>query len=106
MTGHQMGFQWAINQAVSGQVHDYARHFRVCAINHRPKCTNGNQISRISLMPSPFTVQSKLQKSVQNNQYSGNDTSEWFALDHSAHALSSAVCEVTLNILILIYRRK
>jgi hypothetical protein len=67
----------------------------VCAINNGPKCTNKNQISRIS-----FAVQTKLQKSAHNNQYSSISTSEWLALNNSARAFSSIVCEMMQNILI------
>jgi hypothetical protein len=73
----------------------------VCAINNGPNCTNKNQISIIL-----FAVKRKLQKSAHNNQYFSIGTSEWLALNYSAHAFSSVVCELMLNILMPIHRKK
>jgi len=74
---------------------------RVCAINNGTNCTNKNQISRIL-----FTAKRKLQKSAHNNQYSSTGTSEWLALNYSAHAFSSVVCKLMLNILMPKHRKK
>jgi len=53
-----------------------------------------------------FTVKWKLQKSAHNNQYSGTGASEWLSLNYSTHAFSSVVCQLMLNILMPIHRKK
>jgi hypothetical protein len=74
---------------------------RVRTINNLPNCTNNNQISRIL-----FAAKRELKKYAHNNQYSSIGTSEWLALNYSAHAFSSVVCELMLNILMPIHRKK
>jgi hypothetical protein len=71
----------------------------VCAINNGPKCTNKNQISRIS-----FAVQTNLPITI--SRYSSISTSEWLALNNSARAFSSIVCEMMQNILISNQQKK